>query len=232
MRHLVALSLAAALALPITSAAWAEATARITVTGEGRVDARPDMATISLGVTSQGGTATAAMAANSANLARVLANLRAAGIEDRDLQTSGLTLNPDWRSVDNGSPPRIVGYVASNMLTVRVRGLDGLGAVLDAAVQDGANTLNGVSFGLAQPDPVLDEARKRAVADALHRAGLLTEAAGVTLGPVVAISEGGGNFAPAPMFRMQTAMAADVVPVAQGEVSVSTTVTMVWEIAE
>lgn len=228
MRHLAAFLFAISLA----GAAFAADPARITVTGEGRVDASPDMATISLGVTSEAPTAAAAMAANSVELGRVLANLRGAGIEGRDLQTSGLTLNPNWRSDDNGSNGRIVGYIAANMLTVRVRALDSLGVVLDAAVKDGANTLNGVSFGLAQPEPVLDEARKRAVADALHRALLLTEAAGVALGAVVAISEGGGNFAPSPMFRMEGAMADAPVPVAQGEVSLSASVTMVWEIAQ
>jgi len=228
MRHLAALLLAISLA----GAALAADPARITVTGEGRVDAAPDMATITLGVTSQGTTATAAMAANSAQLAQVLANLKAAGIADRDLQTTGLALNPNWQSNDNASNLRIVGYVASNILTVRVRALAGLGAALDAAVKDGANTVDGVSFGLADPDPVLDEARRRAVTDATRRALLLTEAAGVSLGAVVAINEGGGSFAPAPMFGKAVGMTAEAVPLASGEVSLSASVTMVWEIGQ
>jgi len=228
MRHLAAFLFAISLA----GAAFAADPARITVTGEGRVDASPDMATITLGVTSEGTTAAAAMAANSAALAQVLANLKAAGIADRDLQTTGLALNPNWQSDDNGSNPRIVGYVASNMLTVRVRALTGLGAALDAAVKDGANTVDGISFGLAQPEPVLDEARRRAVTDATHRALLLTEAAGVSLGAVAAISEGGGNFAPVPMFGKAADMTASAVPVASGEVSLSASVTMVWEIGQ
>ena len=228
MRHLAALLLAISLA----GAALAADPARITVTGEGRVDAAPDMATITLGVTSEGTTATAAMAANSAQLAQVLANLKAAGIADRDLQTTGLALNPNWQSNDNGSNLRIVGYVASNILTVRVRALAGLGAALDAAVKDGANTVDGVSFGLADPDPVLDEARRRAVTDATRRALLLTEAAGVSLGAVVAINEGGGSFAPAPMFGKAVGMTAEAVPLASGEVSLSASVTMVWEIGQ
>jgi len=228
MRHLAALLLAISLA----GAALAADPARITVTGEGRVDAAPDMATITLGVTSEGTTATAAMAANSAQLAQVLANLKAAGIADRDLQTTGLALNPNWQSNDNASNLRIVGYVASNILTVRVRALAGLGAALDAAVKDGANTVDGVSFGLADPDPVLDEARRRAVTDATRRALLLTEAAGVSLGAVVAINEGGGSFAPAPMFGKAVGMTAEAVPLASGEVSLSASVTMVWEIGQ
>ena len=232
MRHLATLLLAIALAIPLAGVAFAADSARITVTGEGRVDAAPDMATITLGVTSQGTTAATAMAANSDALAQVLANLKAAGIADRDLQTTGLALNPNWQSDDNGSNPRIVGYVASNMLTVRVRALTGLGAALDAAVKDGANTVDGLSFGLADPEPVLDEARKRAVADATHRALLLTEAAGVSLGAVVAISESGGSFAPAPMFGKAAGMTAEAVPVASGEVSLWASVTMVWEIGQ
>lgn len=236
MRVLNALFLATALALPLTGPALADdavEVAHITVTGEGRVDLRPDMATISLGVTTQGDTAAAAMAANSAELARVLDRLRAAGIAERDLQTSGLSLNPNWdNTYGSGGAPQIRGYVAANMLTVRVRALETLGGVLDAAVTDGANTLNGVSFGLAEPDPMLDEARRRAVADASHRALLLAQAAGVGLGKVVSITEGGGYAPPVPMYRMQADAVAAPVPMAEGEVALAATVTMVWEIAQ
>ncbi|MGB8813527.1 MAG: SIMPL domain-containing protein [Paracoccaceae bacterium] len=235
MRVLNALFLATALVLPMSAASFAEEAARITVTGEGQVDARPDMATISLGVTTQAETAAAAMAANSAELAKVLANLKAAGIEDRDLQTSGLSLNPNWDnsySSNDGQAPKIAGYIASNMLTVRVRALDGLGSVLDAAVTDGANTLNGVSFGVTEPAPLLDEARVRAVADAKHRAELLTKAAGVVLGRVVSITEGGGYAQPAPMFRMEAGASDAGVPMAQGEIAMTAMVTVVYEITQ
>lgn len=230
MRVLNSLFLATALAFPIAEVAMAKDTAQITVTGEGHVDTRPDMATISLGVTTQGTTAAEAMSANSAQLATVLANLKAAGIAEGDLQTSGLSLNPNWQQSDSSSAAQINGYIASNMLTVRVRALDGLGAVLDAAVKDGANTLNGVTFGLTEPNPVLDEARKRAVADATHRATLLSSAAGVELGNIVSISEGGGYVEPGPMFRMAADAAS--VPVAEGQVAMAATVTMVWELKE
>lgn len=205
---------------------------QISVTGEGRVEARPDMATISMGVTSEAQTAAEAMSANAAQLGEVLDNLRAAGIEDRDLQTSGLSLNPNWNHNSNDGAPRIQGYVASNQLTVRVRTLEKLGMILDAAVKDGANTLNGVSFGVTNPEPLLDEARKRAVADARRRAELLTEAAGVELGKVLSIAEGGGYTPPQPQFRMAEGMMADSVPVAEGEVSLSVSVTLVWGIGD
>ncbi|MDG1282081.1 MAG: SIMPL domain-containing protein [Pseudorhodobacter sp.] len=201
--------------------------ATITLTGEGVVSAAPDMATISIGVMTEGKTAAEAMAANSAQLAQVLENLRAAGIADRDLQTSGLSLNPNWANASGSGVSRIVGYVASNQLSVRVRVLDSLGMVLDAAVRDGANQLNGVSFGVADPAPLLAAARKRAVADARAKADLFTQAAGVGLGAVLAITEqqqGGGQ----PMYRGAAMAMEAAVPVAEGEISVSAQVTLVW----
>jgi uncharacterized protein YggE len=209
----------------------AAAPATLTVTGEGRVAQAPDMASVSLGVTTEGKTAAEALAANSTALAAVMARLTQAGIAPGDLQTSGLSLNPNWQNDSSTGGSRISGYIASNMLTVRVRALDGLGNVLDAAVKDGANTLNGVNFGLADPSPVEAEARKRAVADAKARAAVLAEAAGVTLGPIVTITEGGGggNY-PAPMFRM--AAEAAPVPMAGGEVETAMQVTIVWEIGQ
>ena len=215
----------------LCSAALASDTARITVTGEGTVEAKPDMATISVGVTTEGTTAAEAMAANSVQLGAVLEQLRATGIEERDLQTSGLSLNPNWQQPQGEVTPRIVGYLAMNQLTVRVRDLDALGGVLDRTIQDGANTFNGLTFGLADPVPALNEARKLAVADAMARARLLTDAAGLTLGPVVSITEGGASI-PMPMFRTADAEFARAVPVAAGEISTSASVTMVFELSE
>lgn len=227
MRSLVmALLLGAALWSP----ALAAETALITVTGEGSVEAKPDMATVTLGVTTEGATAAEAMAANAVQLGAVLEQLRAAGIEDRDLQTSGLSLNPNWQQPQGEMTPRIVGYLAMNQLTVRVRDLEALGGVLDRSIQDGANTFNGLTFGLADPVPALNEARKRAVADAMARAKLLSGAAGVTLGSVVSITEGGGMGGPVPMFRMAAADAASAIPVAAGEISTTASVTMVFEL--
>ncbi|KAF0171563.1 MAG: hypothetical protein FD162_2887 [Rhodobacteraceae bacterium] len=228
MRVLNALMLSAALALPFSAPAFAEAL--VTVTGEATVEATPDMATISLGVTTEGQTAAEAMTANSKALQAVVERLKAAGIEDRDLQTSNLSLNPNWVGYDSGSTPKIAGYVASNMLNVRVRALDGLGSVLDASIADGANTLNGISFELAEPRPALDEARKAAVADARARAALLIEAAGGTLGKIVSITENSGYGSPMPMFKSDAAAA--LVPVAAGQIGLSASVTISFEIAE
>ena len=233
MRFVSALLLGSALMAPVALPALAEgAPATITVTGEGVVTAAPDIATISLGVTSQGATAAEAMDANTAALTAVLERVKAAGVEDRDIQTSTLNLNPNWSNSDGSSMPVIQGYVAMNVLQIRVRDLKGLGAVLDAAITDGANTLNGISFGLAEPEPAMDEARKAAVAKAKARAELLTGAAGVGLGRIVTISEGGGYAPPVPMYRMEAAMADAPVPVEGGEVGVTATVTITWEIAQ
>lgn len=228
MRVLNALMLSAALTLPFSAPAFAEAL--VTVTGEATVEATPDMATISLGVTTEGQTAAEAMTANSKALQAVIERLKAAGIEDRDLQTSNLSLNPNWVGYDSGSTPKIAGYVASNMLNVRVRALDGLGSVLDASIADGANTLNGISFELAAPRPAQDEARKAAVADARARATLLVEAAGGTLGKIVSITENSGYGSPMPMFKSDAAAAP--VPVASGQIGLSASVTVSFEIAE
>ncbi len=206
---------------------------RVTVTGEGRVEAAPDMATVSLGVSTEADTAALALAENSAQVAQVLATLTAAGVAERDVQTSGLSLSPRWDGYgsDSGAAPKVVGYTAANTVTVRIRVLADLGGVLDAVVSSGANTLNGLAFGMSAPEPLLDQARQRAVADAMRKAALFAGAAGVTLGPVRMIDEASGYSQPAPMFRMDAEMSsAPAVPVAGGEVSLTATVTMVFDL--
>lgn len=225
-----AIVLSLPLLAPLSMPTWAETAATITVSGEGSVEGAPDMAVLSLGVTTEGATATEAMSANSAALTAVLERLKAAGIADRDLQTSNLSLNPNWTGYDSGATPKIVGYTASNQLMVRIRDLPKLGEVLDAAITDGANTLNGISFGLSNPRPAMDEARTEAVADARARAELLVTAAGARLGKIVSINENGGYAQPAPMFR--AAAEASPVPVQGGEVATTATVTIVFEIVQ
>ncbi len=231
MRFISALALSAAVALPLAAPTLAQEDTNpmITVTGIGTVEAVPDIATLMIGVTTQGDTAAAAMAANSASVEAVIARLTAAGIEARDMQTSNLSLNPNWTGYDS-SVPTISGYVATNLLTIRVRKLDALGTVLDAAITDGANTLNGLTFDLAEPEPARNEARKEAVADARAKAELLAVAAGVTLGRIISISEVSVGTEPMPMFRQDAASAA--VPVAGGEVGMSASITISYEIVE
>ena len=226
MRLLLSCALAAALLLP--AAALAEANGTLTVTGAATVTAVPNQATLSLGVTTTGATAAEAMAANNDAASAVIARLIAAKVADRDMQTTGLSLNPNWVMSASGTAQDIQGYIASSLLTVRIADLDMAGPVLDAAIADGANTLNGLSFGLADPRPLEDEARKAAVADALARAQVLAKAAGETLGPIVSIFEGGGGQQPMPM--LFKAAGDSGVPLAAGEVGVSAEVTIVWQL--
>lgn len=208
--------------------AAAPAPAVLSVSGEGRVAAAPDMATISLGVESRGATAAEALAANSADLAAVLDLLGAAGIEAPDIQTSGLNLGPIYAPRDSGGGAMTVaGYQVSNMVTVRVRDLAALGELLDRIVGGGANQFNGLQFGIAEPGPLEDRAREAAVAEALRKAALLAEAAGMKLGAIRSLTEGGGYGGPQPVFA-RDAMSA--VPVAGGEVAVSASVTISFEL--
>ena len=231
MRVLTALILSAAIALPVVVPASAQDAypRTISVTGTGTIEAAPDMATLQIGVTTQADTAAAALTANSAATEAVIARLTAAGIAPRDMQSSNLYLSPNFTGYDS-STPSISGYVASNMLTVRVRKLDTIGSVMDAAVADGANTLNGLTFGLADPEPTFNEARKEAVADARAKAELLAEAAGVKLGPVLYISDSGAMTDPAPMYR--DAESASPVPVVGGELGLIANIAVTYEIID
>lgn len=226
--HVLAAVLAAQLvAVPVLADA---PTPRITTTGEGRVDTAPDMATVTLGVQTQGATAAEALAANSAQLAAVIERLKQAGIADRDMQTSGLNLGPQMDYSRDGQPPRVLGYEVSNLLTVRVRDLALVGGILDQAVSDGANTFHGLSFGLADPVAAMDEARLKAVAEARRKAEMMAGAAGVSLGAVIEMTEEGGGNEMRPMYRMAVADAAGV-PVQGGEVSYTVSVSVTWALA-
>ncbi|MBP9951918.1 MAG: SIMPL domain-containing protein, partial [Cypionkella sp.] len=190
----------------------------------------PDMATLSLGVTTNGATAAAAMRANSEAMALVSQRLKAAGLAPEDLQTSNLSLNPNWTNNASGAS-EVSGYVASNMLTVRVRDLAQLGGLLDAAISDGANALNGLSFDVAAPRPVQDQARKSAVEDARARALLLAQAAGAKLGAVTEIVEGQVYNAGPQMFRADSAKAG-AVPVEAGQIGLTAAVTVTFALED
>lgn len=218
------------LALLVAVPVHAQTAGRLTVTGEGRAFATPDMATISLGVTVRSKTARDAMDATSDGVAAILDRLSAMGVEPRDMQTSDLSLGPVWSQRNSSGENRITGYEASNRLTVRVRDLGALGGVLDAVLDDGANRFSGLRFGMQDPQPLEDAARKNAVADALRKARLYSDAAGITLGTVLAISENGG--ARPMMADAMFAARAESVPVAAGEAAISAGVTVVFSIAD
>ncbi|WP_353472986.1 SIMPL domain-containing protein [Salipiger sp. H15] len=216
-----------ALVAPAIASAQDAPLPRITVTGEGEVAATPDMATVSLGITAENAEAGAAMDEASRVAEALLARLDELGIAANDRQSSDIWLRPVWSDGSEGAARGITGFEAGNQLSVRVRDLDRLGEVLGAVLDDGANQLSGLTFGLQEPKPVMEEARRDAVADAMDKARVLAEAAGVTLGPVISIAEAGGGFAPAPMMEMARSAK---VPVAAGETVVSTQVTMVFEL--
>jgi len=200
---------------------------RLTVIGTGEVARAPDMAVVRLAVTAEDDSAAGALDAASERASAVLAALEAVGVDARDVQTTGLSLNPVWEE-DAGAPRggrRIAGYVARNGLTVRVRDLDGLGALLDRVVAEGADSLEGLEFALQNPEAAADAARRAAVRAAQRKAVLYAEAAGVNLGPVLRLAEAGNDDGgPGPTGMREMAMAA--VPVAAGELSVTATVEM------
>jgi uncharacterized protein YggE len=209
---------------------------QITVSGEAEVLVVPDMATISVGSLSRGDTAAQAMDLSTDSIAAILARLTENGIEARDIQTSSLSLREDtyWDRDKQIDIPR--GFLASNSLTVRVRDLDQMGKVIGLLIGDGANRLTGLSFGIQDAAPLEDEARRRAVKDALHKAGIFADAAGVKLGAVLTLSDTASP-AVSPMARgfaepMVLAEAAKDVPIAAGEISARAEVTMVIEILD
>lgn len=194
---------------------------RIIVTGEGEASAAPDLALLSLSVMRQADTAGVALAESSAAMREVIGALKSLGIADRDLQTSGLQIVPqyvyDQRS-DGAQQSRLVGYQVTNTLAVRVRDIARTGEAIDKAVSLGVNQGGDVSFVKEDDKSVLAEARRAAVADALAKAKLLAEAAGVKLGRVIEI--GDTAVQPAPMPFMAKAGAADMAastPIQPGE---------------
>lgn len=212
----------------------------ITIEGHGEVMAAPDMAQITSGVTTQGATAREALDANTAAMAELVAALKEAGIEARDIQTSGFSVNPNYVYTDarddNGYnlPPKINGYQVSNTVTVNVRALADLGSILDRAVTVGSNTINGVSFSVADPAELYNQARKQAFADARTKAELYAEAAGGRLDSIESISEGQGFNPPAPvaMYSMRADAQSAPVPVEAGELAFSINVTVQWDLQD
>lgn len=239
----LALALPGAAAMAQTAspvAAIAPTSTLLSISAEARTARKPDLAVFSAGVTSQGKTAAAALAANSADMNRVIAALKAAGIADKDIQTSNLNLNPVYAppvigpngQVEN-QEPRIIGYQVNNQVTVRQRKLAEFGKVLDTLVAAGANQINGPSFELEDADAALDEARSAAMTKARKRAELYAKAAGLKVKRIVSISEGGGFTPPVPMVYAKAGMMAEAAatPVVSGELTMATTVSVQFELA-
>lgn len=171
---------------------------RLDIVAEGRVTRVPDVARINAGVVTQAPSASQALQGNAQRMGRVVAALRRAGVTERDIQTSQINLNPDYRYRE-GQPPLLTGYQASNSVSVRFRDISNAGRILDALVAEGANQINGPSLEVDRPEQALDEARAAAIRTARARAELYARATGKRVGRMLSISEGGGFGAPRPV---------------------------------
>jgi uncharacterized protein YggE len=184
---------------------------RLDINATGEVTRVPDVAIISAGVVSRSTTASAALQDTANRMEKVLAALKRAGVEDRDIQTSSVNLNAEYRYPENQAP-QLVGYTASNMVTVRFRDIRSSGKIVDALVGQGANQINGPNLVVDKPEAALDEARAKAIAIGRARADLYARALGMRVVRVVSINESGGYYAPPPapppppmMARMEAA---------------------------
>jgi len=193
----------------------------------------PDVATLSAGVVTQAADGNTAMRDNAVQMDKVMAAIKAAGIAERDIQTSGINLSPQYRYAENEAP-KITGYQANNTVSLKVRDITKLGKVLDSLAAQGANQINGPSFEIDQPEPVYDEARLAALKKAQARAETYAKALGLRVRRIVSISEGNqGGFRPMPMMAMAAGRSAKAemdTAVSPGETTVSVNLDVVFEL--
>ncbi|WP_027573007.1 SIMPL domain-containing protein [Bradyrhizobium sp. WSM1743] len=203
----------------------------ITVSGEAMISVAPDLAHIDAGVANDAKTAKEASDANNAAMGKVLLALKGAGIDEKDYQTSRLSLQPQYgQNKSTGASP-VVGFRASNRVTMKIRDVTKVAGIIDTLVSAGANDIGNISFEVTQASKLLDDAREQAVADARRKAEIYAKATGVTLGPPLNVAEGGG---PVPLFkgRMATAPMAAPAAVAPGEETLTVTVNVSWAIKQ
>lgn len=213
----------------------------LTINAEAKINVAPDIAYITAGVTEERATASEAMAAQAAAMNGVFSALEAAGIAAKDMQTSGLSLYPRYDYLEvtqrDGSvrgEQKLAGYVASNNITARVRKLDTLGATIDSLVKAGGNTFSGVTFALDNDKDLKNQARTQAMKEALAKAELYANAAGLKVARIVTISEG-YEYSPQPVMMARAEMAMDAgapTPVAAGEVGVTASVSVLFELVK
>lgn len=209
------------------------------VSAEARINQAPDIAFITVGVTEERLTAGEAMAAQSTAMNGIFEALRASGVQDRDMQTSGLSLSPRYDYIDATGPDgrrqgqqRLAGYAASNQVSVRVRDLGQLGATLDRLVASGGNTVSGIRFAIDDDKALRNDARSAAMKDAVVKAQLYAAAAGLRVGRIVTIHEG-YEASPQPMMqrsRMAMADTMESTPVAGGELAITASVNVLFEL--
>lgn len=236
----VALSVSGVSALSVASpeveVATTESAPVLRVTGEGEVELEPDRVTLGLGVVAQGETAVEAQAAASGAMSRVLTAVRGVGPVGLLIQTSQISVSPRYDSSRNREgAPRIVGYEASQRVTVRLDEISKAGEVLDAATRAGANQNFGVTFGLQNPSAAEDEALSKAVEDARRRAGVIAKAMGRELGGVVyaeSVTSGGGFVPQRGMAMAAESMRGGAPEVEGGRVRVTARVDVIYGIKE
>ena len=202
----------------------------ISISATGTVAAKPDLVDITIGVESDGKTAKAALAANTAAMGPVIATLKATGIEPRDIQTSNFSVQPNYEFSQDGKPPKLTGYRVANTVTVRLRSVDKLGDVLDRVVDKGSNQVNGIQFTVSNAEDLKDAARKAAVGSATRMAKAYAQAAGIELGPVLLINEGASPREIGPALARRALQASAAAPIEAGEQQLDVLVTMVWAI--
>ena len=221
-----------AFAQPVPTTAVPSDGTLLSVSANAEARRTPDIANVSTGVVTRAPDANGAMRANAEQMAKVVAAIKAAGVAERDIQTSGVNLNPDYRYAEN-QPPVITGYQASNTVNITVRDISRLGKLLDALVATGANQINGPTFDVDDKDGAYDEARRSAIAKAQARAEMYAKALGQRVRRIVSISEGGGFGMPQPMPMMAMAkaerMQADT-PIAPGENVLGVNLDVVFEL--
>jgi len=203
----------------------------ITISGTGIVKAPADIARISTGVVSEAKTARAALESNTTAMGRVVGELKSQGIEPKDIQTSNFAVHPRYQQNKDGAAPVIIGYRVTNSVLIKVRDLKRLGEILDRVVTLGSNQIGGIAFAIDKPGQLRDEARKQATQDAIRKAKLYTEAAGVGLGEILSIGENVVSHPPRPMMaRMAMEAKSASVPIESGEQSIEVRVNIVWQI--
>lgn len=204
----------------------------LTLSETAEIRSSPDVAFITFGVVTEGKSADEAMKLNAQKMNSVFAAVKAQGIADKNVQTTGLNLNAVYDYPQNGGTPTLRGYQATNRISVRVEDVKKLGGAIDAVVKAGINQIDGISFGLKDPSVAEDQARQAAIKTLTARAELYARSLGKAVKRVKSLNESASLNAPAPipMYRAKMEMAADATPVAGGEVSSTLTLNAEFEL--
>lgn len=222
---------AAALSLTLFTTSFAET---ISIQGTGIIVQAPDIAYINLGVNSNGQTARDALTKNNQAMGDIIAAIKKENVQNKDIQTTNFSINPRYNRRKTDNLPEIIGYEVFNNLTITIRNIDGLGAILDKVVTLGSNRINNISFGIAKPQPFEDQARTLAAKDAKRRAQIYANTLDFKLGNIIKITEGVAHSLPVPqggIARSEMMMASEA-PIEAGTQAITTNVTITWNIEQ